>query len=1039
VTDLQHRLQAALGDAYQIDRELARGGMSRLFLATEVSLNRKVVIKLLPPEMASAVSAARFQQEVSVAAQLQHPHVLPVLAAGAQDDLIYYVMPYVSGESLRHRLEDGKLPVEDAVRILTEVADALAYAHERGIVHRDVKPDNILLQQGHAVLTDFGVARAVEEARDEGGARLTELGMAVGTPGYMSPEQAAGERNVDARADVYALAVVGYEMLTGGAPFGGATPQAVLAAHLTQEPPSVQEREPRTPPAVSAAIARGLAKDPDQRFQTAADFRDALRSGYSVATGPRRMSLGKIITTMVVLVVLGSLAWALRPKGYRVEGDPRQSLIVFPFENRTGDASKDYLEEASMNLLGLAVGHWEDMRVFDDERTGSLLRRRQIGSPKDIDFDAAQAMARDAKVGTLVLGDIRQEGDSLAIEAKVHDVKTGNRLSTEIVRAGFGADPRPLFDSLAARILRVSGAPASERPDLVSQTTGSLEAYREYLSGAQAIQRMQIDSAKAHLHRAVTLDSTFALAYLRLRDADGWAGLEGSPANRRALIAKAQAYSENLPVRFRLLVQYYQAYENGLLGRAREIAGQMIARDSSDVEAWYQLGEAHFHDTPGSFPHSDSAGNWGKALYAFQHALALDSGYTVAYRHIIDVLGSCAADAPWICLRDSTVYGRPEQLVRQFGQETVTRMRQDARSDRLATAYAWVAAVPSSINARTQLIDLLMSGQRYTEAEGQIEGLRAAGQELAAGALDGQLDFLRGDYGSAGVEMRDALDARPTALRELLAGGAVDPEEMLYPLIGAGMRSRAMAMTEELFALVPGDSIQGPGNRIYPKRLMFQFLAFGALVADGGGPNTTRAGLRYMDSLAAYYPSGTAEFADRLTQAGGTILAGYFSERDTTLLTRYIGLIDTTGSRTWKAMAAHVELARGDTVSALARYDRNFVRRDDLELRDEYGCARLFAWADLQARVGNAKASVDAYALFDTEASGIKCPALHVRSWAERGALHQQLGDSAKAIENYDRFIRAWANADATLQPQVDRARKSVAALRGETAPVEGQ
>ena len=1039
MTELQHRLQAALGDAYQIERELAPGGMSRLFLATEVSLNRKVVIKLLPPEMASAVSAARFQQEVSVAAQLQHPHVLPVLAAGAQDDLIYYVMPYVSGESLRHRLAQGKLPVEDAVRILTEVADALAYAHERGIVHRDVKPDNILLQQGHAVLTDFGVARAVEEARGEGGARLTELGMAVGTPGYMSPEQAAGERSVDARSDVYALAVVGYEMLTGGAPFGGVTSQAVLAAHLTQEPPSVQEREPRTPPAVSAAIARGLAKDPDRRFQTAADFRDALRAGSAVTTPPRRMSLGRIITAMVVLVVLGSLAWALRPKGYRVEGDPRQSLIVFPFENKTGDASKDYLEEASMNLLGLAVGHWEDMRVFDDERTGSLLRRRQIASPRDIDFDAAQAMARDAKVGTLVLGDIRHEGDSLAIEAKVHDVKTGNRLSTEIVRAGFASDPRPLFDSLAARILRVSGAPASERPDLVSQTTGSLEAYREYLAGAQAIQRMQIDSAKAHLNRAVTLDSTFALAYLRLRDADGWAGLEGSAANRRALIAKAQAYSETLPVRFRLLVQYYQAYENGLLGRAREIARQMIARDSSDVEAWYQLGEAHFHDSPGQFPHSDSLGDWGKALYAFQHAMALDSGYTVAYRHILDVLGNCAADAPWICLRDSTVYAEPEQLVGRFGQETVTRMRQDARSDRLATAYAWVAAVPSSINARTQLIDLLMSSQRYAEAEAQIEGLRAAGQELAAGALDGQLDFLRGDYGSAGLEMREALDTRPTALRELIGGGVVDPEEILYPLMGAGMRTRALGMTKELLGLVPGDSIQGLGNRVYPKSLMLQFLAFSNLASDAGGPNTTGAALRYIDSLAAHYPPGTTEFAQRLSQASAPVLMGYLIDRDTTLIVRYIALTDTTGSRTWKAMAAHLELARGDTASALARYQENFVRRDDVELRDDFGCARLFAWADLQARVGNAQAAADDYGLFDTEASGTKCPGLHVRSWAERGALHQQLGDSMKAIENYDRFIRAWANADATLQPQVDRARQAVAALRGAMAPVEGQ
>jgi serine/threonine-protein kinase len=1034
VTDLQNRLQEALGDAYHIERELARGGMSQLFLATETSLNRQVVIKLLPPEMASAVSAARFQQEIAVAAQLQHPHVLPVHSAGAKDDLIYYVMPYVSGESLRHRLEEGKLPVEDAVRILSEVADALAYAHEHGVVHRDIKPENILLQQGHAVLTDFGVARAVEEARGEVGARLTEMGMAVGTPGYMSPEQAAGERNVDARADVYALAVVGYEMLTGGQPFGGATPQAVLAAHLTQVPQSVHELESRTPEPVSAAIARGLAKDPDDRFQAAAEFRDALQSATAMPASSKRMSLGKIITTMVVLVVLGSLAWALRPKGFQVEGDPRKSLIVFPFENKTGDQGNDYLEDAAMNLLGLAVGHWEDMRVFDDERTSSLLRRREIDSPKDIDFDAAQAMARDARVGTLVLGDIRREGDSLALEAKVHDVRTGNRLATEIVRAGFGTDPRPLFDSLAARLLHVSGAPASERPDLVSQTTTSLEAYREYLAGAQAIQRMQIDTAKAHLNRAVELDSSFALAYMRLRDADGWAGFEGSPANRRALIAKAQANSEKLPLRFRLLVQYYQAFENGRLGRAREIAGQMIARDSTDVEAWYQLGEAHFHHDAGRVPHPDTLGDYGKALYAFQHTLELDSGYTVAYRHIIDVLGNCAGNNPWLCFRDSTVYAGQDQLVERFGEETVTRMRQQAGNDRLASAYEWVAAVPSSISARTQLIDLLVSAERYGEAENEIGVLRAGGESLAADAWESRLAFLRADYGTAGLKMRDLLDRGPQAFRQVVAAG--DPDPAAYALMGAGMLTRLGQFADQLFALVPTDTIPGPGGVIYyPKPLLKQFFSLGLQESDLGLDSHD-----WLDTLAAHYEPGSTEYERRVANSGSLLLYVYFQTRDTTVLSRFVAEIDTTESRTWRAMLAHLQLERGDTAAARARLDQHFTNRDDAEISGEPGCIRLFAWADLLTRLGNANAAAQAFSLFDTDAEVDECPSNHVESWAERGALYQQLGDSARAVENYERFIAAWQHADDRLQPQVDRARSALAALKGETAPVpEGQ
>src|SRR5882672_5865305 len=275
VADLEARLQAAVGDAYRIEKELGGGGMSRLFLATEASLHRQVVIKLLPPELASEVSEARFKQEIELAARLQHPNILPVLTAGAKDELLFYVMPFVTGESLRHRLtREGRLPVTDAVRILHEIADALAFAHAEGVIHRDIKPENILLLGSHAVLTDFGVARALAESRS--GGRLTDTGLALGTPGYMSPEQAAGERHVDARADVYALAVVGYEMLAGQPPFEGPTAQAVLAAHLTATPKPLTDVRPETPPAVANAVARALAKDPNARLRTAAEFRDVI-------------------------------------------------------------------------------------------------------------------------------------------------------------------------------------------------------------------------------------------------------------------------------------------------------------------------------------------------------------------------------------------------------------------------------------------------------------------------------------------------------------------------------------------------------------------------------------------------------------------------------------------------------------------------------------------------------------------------------------------------------------------------------------------
>src|SRR5437899_11958911 len=303
MSDLQARLQAALGDVYQVERELGGGGMSRVFLAMEASLHRAVVIKLLPPEFASEVSEARFKQEIELAAHLQHPNILPLLTAGAKGDLLLYVMPFVPGASLRHRLtREGKLPVADAVRILHEMADALAYAHAEGVIHRDVKPENILLQGGHAVLTDFGVARALVESRS--GGRLTDTGLALGTPGYMSPEQAAGERHVDARADVYALAVVGYEMLAGFPPFAGPTAQALIAAHLTGTPKPLTDARPDTPPSVASAIARALAKDPNARLRTAAEFRDSV-SAASAAPAARLLSnRGRVTAGVAILAVL---------------------------------------------------------------------------------------------------------------------------------------------------------------------------------------------------------------------------------------------------------------------------------------------------------------------------------------------------------------------------------------------------------------------------------------------------------------------------------------------------------------------------------------------------------------------------------------------------------------------------------------------------------------------------------------------------------------------------------------------------------------
>ncbi|MDH5284235.1 MAG: serine/threonine protein kinase, partial [Gemmatimonadota bacterium] len=273
MTDPLPRLSAALADKYRLERELGQGGMATVYLAQDIKHNRRVAVKVLRPELAAVIGAERFLSEITTTANLQHPHILPLFDSGEADGFLFYVMPYVEGETVRDRISREKqLPVDDAVRITTEVAAALDYAHRHGVIHRDIKPENILLHDGSALVADFGIALAVSTA----GSRMTETGMSLGTPHYMSPEQAMGEREITARSDVYALGCVLYEMLTGDPPFTGSTAQAIVARVVTENPrPMVPQRQ-TIPAHVEAAVLTSLQKLPADRFKTAAEFAEAL-------------------------------------------------------------------------------------------------------------------------------------------------------------------------------------------------------------------------------------------------------------------------------------------------------------------------------------------------------------------------------------------------------------------------------------------------------------------------------------------------------------------------------------------------------------------------------------------------------------------------------------------------------------------------------------------------------------------------------------------------------------------------------------------
>jgi serine/threonine-protein kinase len=314
MTDFADHLQAALGANYKLDRELTGGGMSRVFVAVDSVLGRRVVVKVLPPELAAGVNRDRFRREIQVAAQLQHPHIVPLLSAGEQGDLLWYTMPFIDGESLRAALErKKKFSAREIMRILHDVVDALSFAHERGVIHRDIKPANILTQGAHALVTDFGVAKAISAALPSTG--LTSAGIAIGTPAYMAPEQLAGDTAADHRIDIYAVGLLAYELVTGQSPFTGPSPRETLAAQLTRDPQPLHEVSPEIPRTLSALIMRCLAKDPAARPQRAEEILHELDSmtmplgitpqGGGVSAAKRKPWAGVAAVAILLAVLVG--------------------------------------------------------------------------------------------------------------------------------------------------------------------------------------------------------------------------------------------------------------------------------------------------------------------------------------------------------------------------------------------------------------------------------------------------------------------------------------------------------------------------------------------------------------------------------------------------------------------------------------------------------------------------------------------------------------------------------------------------------------
>jgi serine/threonine-protein kinase len=624
LTDLTSQLKAALADRYAVERELGRGGMATVYLARDLRHDRPVALKVLHPELAATLGPERFVREIRLAARLQHAHILSVHDSGATAGQLWFTMPFVEGESLRQLLtRERQLTLDVALRVVNDIAAALDYAHQHGVVHRDVKPENILLASGQAVLADFGVARAIDAA---GGDRLTATGLALGTPAYMSPEQAMGEPLVDARTDVYSLGCVLYEMLAGEQPFTGPSTRAVIAKRLAEPVPHLRTVRD-VPMAVEQVVMRALARAPADRFASAGEFADALaasiRPGGADTYAPPTARLGRrgwsiaLSLAAAALIAAGYLAARERFAGPGpVAGSPKR-LVVLPFEN-LGNSEDEYFADGMTEEITTRLTSTSGLRVI---ARGSAREYKKTEKP-------IGEIARELGVQYVLRGTVRWE--------KVPDGSSHVRVSPELIQVsdnsalwadkyeGALAGVFEVQSEIAEKVTRALGvvllAPASR--SATTPPTQSLRAYDSYLRGKTYLNRgrrpIDLDSAQLMLEQATAIDPRFALAYAWLSYVHAWQYWQmfdpsaSRLARAKAAVQQAFQIDPGLPDAH-LALGYYHYFGSFEYDQALAEFGQAQRTRPEDAELLFAIGQV-----------KRAQGRWDEALAHLIKAEQLD-------------------------------------------------------------------------------------------------------------------------------------------------------------------------------------------------------------------------------------------------------------------------------------------------------------------------------------------------------------------------------------------------------------------------------
>ena len=609
-------ISPALAERYSIERELGSGAMALVFLAHDLKHDRWVAIKVLKPDVATAIGSDRFHREIEVVGGLTHPHILPLYDSGEAGGLLYFVMPHVEGESLRDRLtREKRVPMAESTRIAREVSDALGFAHGHGVVHRDVKPANIMLSAGHAQLADFGIAHLLEGAE----ATLTGTGITVGTPAYMSPEQVSGDEALDGRSDIYSLGCVLYEMLCGHPPFADGSRRAVLVHQMLDAAPDIREECPEVPLELVGIVKTALDKEPAKRFASAAEMSAALasvRSSIDVTAGARiRRALKRrgrklkswqqvaLIAAFILLAIGGPaiVDEVFRSNTEVLAGeDPRGTYMPAPFERTGQTALEDSLVELAADRLASMLDGWD--RVDATRRHDLAGTMHDLGIEGSVlgSLDDALLLARSEGIGTVVGLLLQLRGDTLVLETLLYDAASGDRLGTLKTTRAPSGDLEGLVWPVAAEILDTRG----ENPELLLAESSNQDAWQEYYQARDALYGWRLAEAEAGFRRAIDEDPGFARAHHYLAVTLFWQ-TSRDVERRRALIPQIQRVSgtasrlaadADLNPGLEAGIEGLRAFSIGDYEAAREQFHGLIESDSTDTEAWLFLGAVESAD-----------------------------------------------------------------------------------------------------------------------------------------------------------------------------------------------------------------------------------------------------------------------------------------------------------------------------------------------------------------------------------------------------------------------------------------------------------